>query len=588
MIRMLQTPLPRTMEWLPATINEHIICQIPKTDRNWQMKGEMVSLLPDDLKKYRDIIESYRRNQLNDPRQADGRRLWVNLESFLRLKYEGRTTHMSYSSSSVMGEAFVKVAKRLLTKGRRPLIFADTANEADFLLASLRTNGVDGQSWADIAASRVAGKQRSSIMNKYAIVAVKSTEGQGINMQKHADAIICRPTPGDHLEQMKGRIDRPGQDTKELLLHVIVCEHTIEEVKFANIRLAGNFFREYIAPVATRYRERIDLEATLAAGGKGKLRKGTVSGAWRKCLEAAGQSGSFASIENKYDGMDEDSVLEKPTQRRSASKNKHDDADEEPKYKPLNKVHRNKGDPKAVREAKALAQDGHASLVVRQWLFPQKSNCVKHKAPTPKALPKFSLLRFSDDKPLVLNRETVEKAIVHLSKSDSKLAALIARVGKDGLIRDFGTPMKPTQALLFDTCLRAIAFSMVSVDAGNAFMRKFAIKIGVCLENISSSRRSKVLEHFLAESDENADFKTPEQVMTLLLGGAHNELKFTPDLVSELVEQCEIVKGKQTGYPVSQTCGCEQTHIAFLINFGLHILHCLAYMWRNLPLRQER
>ena len=29
MIRMLRTPLPRTMEWLPATIHEHIVCQVP-------------------------------------------------------------------------------------------------------------------------------------------------------------------------------------------------------------------------------------------------------------------------------------------------------------------------------------------------------------------------------------------------------------------------------------------------------------------------------------------------------------------------------------------------------------------------------
>ena len=80
-------------------------------------------------------------------------------------------------------------------------------------------------------------------------------------------------------------------------LHVVVCEHSIEEAKFANIRLAGNFFREYIAPVAVRYRERIDLEATLAAGGKGKLKRGTVSGTWKRSLEAAGQSGAFATVD---------------------------------------------------------------------------------------------------------------------------------------------------------------------------------------------------------------------------------------------------------------------------------------------------
>merc|ERR1712238_419167 len=93
---------------------------------------------------------------------------------------------------------------------------------------------------------------------------------------------------------MKGRVDRPGQKRKDLLLVVVVAEHTIEEVKFANIRLAGNFFREYIAPVASKYKERINLQATLAAGGTSKLKAGTVSGTWKQLLQEEGQSGAFA------------------------------------------------------------------------------------------------------------------------------------------------------------------------------------------------------------------------------------------------------------------------------------------------------
>ena len=58
-------------------------------------------------------------------------------------------------------------------------------------------------------------------------------------MQHDADTIVCRPTPGDHLEQMKGRVDRPGQQATELWLLVLMAEHTLEEAQFANIRLAG-------------------------------------------------------------------------------------------------------------------------------------------------------------------------------------------------------------------------------------------------------------------------------------------------------------------------------------------------------------
>lgn len=38
------------------------------------------------------------------------------------------------------------------------------------------------------------------------------------------DSISFLQTPGDHLEQMKGRVDRPGQTTKDLLLVVLVAK----------------------------------------------------------------------------------------------------------------------------------------------------------------------------------------------------------------------------------------------------------------------------------------------------------------------------------------------------------------------------
>ena len=115
-------------------------------------------------------------------------------------------------------------------------------------------------------------------------------------MQADADAIICRPTAGDRLEQMKGRVDRPGQTTKRLILVVIYAANTVEEAEFANIQLAGNFFRQYIAPIARRYREykdAVDLEAIRAAGGDKRLKKGAVQEAWHKCLEIT--SGNLAA-----------------------------------------------------------------------------------------------------------------------------------------------------------------------------------------------------------------------------------------------------------------------------------------------------
>merc|ERR1719231_1177873 len=154
-------------------------------------------------------------------------------------------------------------------------------------MSMLRANSLKARTWSEVAAEQVAtaGRSRGAAANHGGVlVAVKTVEGSGINMQHHADAIVCRPTPGDLLEQMKGRVDRPGQSAKELKLIVLMAEHTLEEARFANIRQAGNFFREYIAPVARTYRERIDLEAMLAAAGTGKLKKNTVYDAWHASL----------------------------------------------------------------------------------------------------------------------------------------------------------------------------------------------------------------------------------------------------------------------------------------------------------------
>ena len=211
-------------------------------------------------------------------------------------------------------------------------------------------------------------------------------------MQGYADTFACLPTPGDHLEQMKGQIDKPGQTSKELVLVVLIAEHTIEEAKFANIHLAGNF----LAPIASRYRERIDVEAILAAGETKKLKSGTVYGAWRQTLEGVSQSGAFARISDSDSPLaspnatDRQDVAEdRPTERSRGNDGKArtkatsaNDEDNEPAS--LNKVLHNKGDPAAVREAKVRAKKGEASLAARNLALPSKTGKKKRTGLPPK------------------------------------------------------------------------------------------------------------------------------------------------------------------------------------------------------------
>ena len=93
---------------------------------------------------------------------------------------------------------------------------------------------------------------------------------------------------------MKGRVDRPGQTRSELKLVIVFAQATIEEAEFANIRLAGSFFRTYLAPKATKYKEallQVDLAAMVAVHGGGENRgakrpkAGAVRDAWHTALE---------------------------------------------------------------------------------------------------------------------------------------------------------------------------------------------------------------------------------------------------------------------------------------------------------------
>lgn len=300
-----------------------------------------------------------------------------------------------------------------------------------------------------------------------------------------------------------------------------------------------------------------------------------MAGAWRKSLEVAGGSGNFALIEDNSCLQTLDATDRKPaakrkrTSKESAAASNMVTTSSDIQFAPRNKVLRNKSDPESVRQAKEAAQRGEASILVRQWLFPPKK-------PKTTGLTFNSLKRFSDAKPpVLLQTGTIRDAIQHLSK-DRKLAAIIERVGEEGLLRTCGEYHAPTQASLFDHCVRAISFIMVSQDAGNvsanilallcfrshgtllifqSFLRRLSIKIGVCVENMPKDKRIVFLREALQEVKEggrHADL-TPKKLLDLLLAGSTGEVVLTVSMVEALVQTCLVVNDQQSGYP--HLCG---------------------------------
>lgn len=606
MIRMLRSPLPRTLEFLPALIHEHIVCEVPETDRSWHMHGEAVPLEDADMQQYRGIINRHERTRLNYG-VANGLALFGELRSFLSgPAWEARTgSHAAHATTSPLGEAFAQQALKLLQPSKerpwrcRPLIFANTEEEKTHLVAVLRAHGIEATTWKEVQQARLRGGQApKGNSSRLVIVANKQTEGEGSNMQADADAIICRPTAGDRLEQMKGRVDRPGQTTKRLILVVIYAANTVEEAEFANIQLAGNFFRQYIAPIARRYREykdAVDLEAIRAAGGDKRLKKGAVQEAWHKCLEITsgnlaaapadgddsvggggvdgdgyvnGKGGvsSTGNVDDHDDASGDDGDLtleellgededgEEPAPRRMSSSQRSrgarvpmklkmgaeaevGDEEEHIEFVPVNTTKRNRGDPMVVRAAKQAAREGKASATVREWLLAPREKTARSK-------PRKAFAEFSDTTPpLVLDGPTIEKAIAHLSQCDPKIESLIARVGKEALCDNIGVVLPPTRERFFDKLLKGITFCQISVKSGETMLRKLAIKCGVLLEAKPVAERQAKLRAILGELRNSGECGPTQladeaELLKVLLEGDFRRFVFTPLMVDVVGSAC--------------------------------------------------
>ena len=102
-------------------------------------------------------------------------------------------------------------------------LFANSDEEAKRIVAAIPgSHGLDAAS----------GEQAST----GPLVLTVHRHSHGLNLQGQCDALVCRPQPGDIIEQMKGRVDRPGQRKDKLILVVLFASETVEEAEASNIR----------------------------------------------------------------------------------------------------------------------------------------------------------------------------------------------------------------------------------------------------------------------------------------------------------------------------------------------------------------
>ena len=541
MIRMLRSPLPRTMEFLPALLHEHVVCEIPQSERSWSLELIPVALTAQGFSEYRSEIARWERTRLNTG-EANALVLCQALKAQVRTHYE---------RSGLMAAAFKAESASLQRLGYRPVLFANTDAEARVLLQNIP----DAREWT------LKGPQPG----EGPIVANREKHGQGLNMQNDADAIVCRPTRADYLEQMKGRVDRPGQCTKHLVLRVIMAQHTIEEAEAANIQLAGQFFRSYIAPLARRYLE-VTTEAALAIGSEGtgdkaakrsaaNPQKNTVLHKWKRLagLQSDGKgstvwmAGATETADDAYEELSEEEQASVATAAAAQIGLQADDnaagtksssgtcmASKRPcgdKSHASSARDGNNGGPRSASsslqkraEVRARyvgsAEYERASPAVRLWLHPPKVP----RYQGPKQEP------FNDlTPPLVLTRETLTAGCAHIAANDPRMGEVIARVGVEALCDSIGgsgseldqeQPKQATNEQFFDQLLRSITFSQISVAAGTAILKRLAYQVLMA--------NSK-----LAEADQ-----LPEETTKMLKerGVDQGRADFTPYMISILTD----------------------------------------------------
>jgi DNA-3-methyladenine glycosylase II len=547
MVRMLKSPIPRTLPYLNCLLREHIICFVPEHMRTWKLIFCPVALQPAVMAGYNAIVEAFVRARSSTDYTAGShststgavhssslaqrtihgwgggssgaRKLYSDLKSYLREHYEPTAFVTSLQEE----------VERSQREGRRVLVFANSDTEArervlpalpnarqwrtarvpvlatrpetthtselefgelEFEAGThvgLAADGIEGSgtgAGGDVRSS-VTGTRREENGNANTKVHPAAATGPlvitvhrgatGLNLQSEADCIVCRPQPGDLIEQMKGRIDRPGQARTQLQLVVLYAAGTVEEAEAANIKLCGSFFRQYLDPLSVSFHEGV-AEATVFVQQQGQQgeKKGAVRGGSCRGLLAQAFHRQLRSLNTSM-------VSPAPAERRAGSSTErtekavviganaegtspHEAQKESRKRKNIMKVKPEPGaDPFCVpfasfdggpeesgvhreehrsriqeADVEAKAVDLTGNVTKKRKTSRGKSgtaakNATKKPTKAKAARRKRKQKEVEDDEGEVIIHSLqgidIQKVLKHLSQSDPKLGSVIAQVG---------------------------------------------------------------------------------------------------------------------------------------------------------------
>lgn len=216
MLKMFQLQIPPKPEYLDTILNIAIGANIKTNPTQWVETTHKIHM---DKEFY--ILYSKHK-------KANKKESYLELKKFM-------TTNVDWEN------LIVEKTNELIKIGRKVLIFAESDNQLERLKDLINKKNI-GQLWSfypDIS-------NNICVISKY-----KGT--YGINNLVKFNTILMKPPEPDKLPQMKGRLDRPGQNSTKLYIEYIVIADTIDEIDLVSLQIANNFYSSHIVPLANYY-----------------------------------------------------------------------------------------------------------------------------------------------------------------------------------------------------------------------------------------------------------------------------------------------------------------------------------------------
>lgn len=214
MLKMLKCDLPETKDYLDTILCDSIKVNLPVNKRTWTE----VLFKKEAPKKFYTGYNKIKEMELSNENK------YIKLQKYI-------FDNINYVD--IFDEYINIITEK--DKKAKLLIYAKSKAEANSI-AELKNVGL----YPDIS-------------KKHVVVSLAHGT-YGLNDLVGFNQILCRPPEPDKLPQMKGRLDRPGQNTNDLVINYIVIDKTIENGDYTRLELCNKFYSNHIMPLSEFYK----------------------------------------------------------------------------------------------------------------------------------------------------------------------------------------------------------------------------------------------------------------------------------------------------------------------------------------------